>query len=84
MKVSRLAGLALIVAASARPAAAESTMFSTEAAAMQACGADQVVWVDLDHARFYAKGQAEYGKSGNGVYGCLRQVKEKYRAGHTQ
>lgn len=83
MKFSQLAGFALIVAA-AQPAAAESSIFSTEAAAAQACGTDQVVWVDLDRTRFYAKDQAEYGKGGNGGYGCLRQVKGKYRAGHTQ
>ena len=62
---------------------AEGQLFSTEGDAAQACGADTVVWIDLDRGRFYQKGAAEYGKGNNGGYGCLKQAHSKYRAGHS-
>ena len=83
MKIVR--NLAVLAGAlfAATAAFAEGQMFSTEAQAAQACGADTVVWVDLDRGRFYQKGAAEYGKSNNGGYGCLKQAHAKYRAGHS-
>ncbi len=66
----------------ATAAFADGQVFSSEAEAVQACGADPVVWVDLDRGRFYAKGQADYGKGSNGGYGCLKQIHAKYRPGH--
>ena len=84
MKIVRnlvvFAGAALAAAA----ALAAGQVFSSEAQAAQACGADPVVWVDLDRGRFYQKGQAEYGKGSNGGYGCERQAHAKYRPAHTQ
>jgi len=64
--------------------AAEGHVYSSDAQAAQACGADTVVWVDLDRGRFYEKGQAEYGKGSNGGYGCLKEIHAKYRPGRTQ
>jgi hypothetical protein len=76
--------LVVVLAAMSRPAAAEGTVFNTETTASAACGADEVVWVDLDRTRFYHKGQAEYAKGSNGGYGCLNQIATKYRPARTQ
>lgn len=64
--------------------AADARLYGTETEAAQACGADPVVWVNLDRGRFYLKGQAEYGKGGNGGYGCQQAIHSKYRPGHAQ
>jgi len=79
--------LLTLIAASAAlspPAVAQSTLYSTEAIASAACGADEVVWVNLDRSRLYHKGQADYAKGANGGYGCLKQVSSKYRPGQSQ
>ena len=55
----------------ASPTNAATALYATEPAAQQACGADEVIWVDLDKGRFYHKGQASYAKSNNGGYACL-------------
>jgi hypothetical protein len=34
---------------------AAAPLFATEGAALQACSGDEVVWVNLDHGRFYHK-----------------------------
>jgi hypothetical protein len=75
---------AVIVTASPPAPAAGDSLFTTENAATQACGADEVVWVDLDRGRFYRKGQAEYAKGTNGGYGCLKQAGAKYRPARAQ
>ena len=64
--------------------AADAHLYGTEAEAAQACGADPVVWVDLDRGRFYQKGQAEYGKGENGGYGCQQAIHTKYRPARAQ
>ena len=83
MKTAR--NLALLAGAlfAATAASADGQMFSTETQAAQACGADSVVWIDLDRGRFYQKGAAEYGKGDNGGYGCLKLAHGKYRPGHS-
>ncbi len=75
--------LAVAVAALASPSIAAGGMFATEPEAAQACGADEVVWVDLDRGRFYQKSQAEYGKSHNGGYTCMKTAHAQYRPGHS-
>ena len=77
-------GLIVALAVLSPPAVAQVSLSGTEAAAAQACGADEVVWVDLDRGRFYHKGQAEYAKGSNGGYGCLKQVGKVYRPSHAQ
>ncbi len=85
-QIRSFAIIALITASAALPAQAmaQSTLFSTEATAAAACGADEVVWVNLDRARLYHKGQADYAKGSNGGYGCLKQAANKYRPGQSQ
>ncbi len=79
-------GLALTFAAGLAAitprATASGGMYATEAEAAQACGADEVVWVDLDRGRFYHKSQADYGKSKNGGYECMKAAHAQYRPGH--
>jgi len=81
--VLALASAALMaVGLAASPANASTALYATEPAAQQACQADEVVWVDLDHGRFYHKAQANYGKSGNGGYACLKAAHAQYRESH--
>lgn len=70
------------IAAIATPAMSATGLFASEDAASQSCGADEVVWVDLDHGRFYHKAQADYGKNGNGGYTCQKAAKLQYREAH--
>jgi hypothetical protein len=62
-----------VLAVAALPLAAHADpIYSTEAAAQAACGADEVVWINLDRSKFYHKTQADFGKSSNGVYTCQK------------
>jgi len=54
MKIVR--NLAMLAGALLAATTAESQMFASEAEAAQACGADTVVWVDLDRGRFLPDG----------------------------
>ncbi|HLG86222.1 MAG TPA: hypothetical protein VKZ79_03390 [Alphaproteobacteria bacterium] len=81
MKTGVILGAFALLAA-ALPAAAATGLFASEDAASQSCGTDEVVWVDLDHGRFYHKTQDSYGKSGNGGYTCMKAAKLQYREAH--
>lgn len=74
--------LVATMAALSLPAWAIGSMYATEAEATQACGADEVVWVDLDRGRFYDKTKADYGKGSNGGYTCMKTAHAEYRPGH--
>jgi hypothetical protein len=74
--------LVAALASVAAPALAISGMYATEPEAVTACGTDEVVWVDLDRGRFYHKAQAEYAKSHNGAYTCMKTAHAQYRPGH--
>ena len=76
-----MAALAL-AAMTALSAGAVAALYATEPAAAQACGADEVVWIDLDHGRFYHKSQTNYGKGNNGGYACMKVAHAQYREGH--
>jgi hypothetical protein len=77
-----LAAFLVVAAAASMPATAATALFATEAAATQACAADEVVWVDLDHGRFYHKASASYAKGNNGGYACLKGAHAQYREAH--
>jgi len=64
------------------PSIAATGLYATEDAAAQSCGADEVVWVDLDRGKFYGKSAGDYGKSGNGGYTCQKAAKLQYREAH--
>jgi hypothetical protein len=84
MKITLGAAVALMTAGmlSPLPVRAATQLFATEPAATQACGADEVVWIDLDHGRFYHKAQSAYAKGGNGGYACMKMAHAQYRESH--
>ena len=84
MKIATSAiAVALFAAATASlPVSAATGLFATEPAAAQACGADEVVWVDLDRGRFYHKPAQAWAKSNNGGYACVKAAHAQYREGH--
>ena len=77
-----LAAFLVVAAAASMPATAATALFATEAAATQACAADEVVWVDLDHGRFYHKAQSNFAKGNNGGYACAKAAHSQYRESH--
>jgi hypothetical protein len=79
---SAIAVAFLAAATAATPAFAATGMYSTEPAATTACAADEVVWVDLDHGKFYHKASANFAKGTNGGYACLKAAHAQYREGH--
>jgi hypothetical protein len=81
---SRFAGLVMMtgLAAVSLPVAAATAIFPTEPAAAQVCGADEVVWVDLDRGKFYHKAQTAYAKGNNGGYACMKSAHAQYREAH--
>jgi hypothetical protein len=84
MKILSAATAALLIAAAAGfiPAQAATPLFATEPAATAACGADEVVWVDLDRGKFYHKAQANFAKGNNGGYACMKAAHAQYRESH--
>jgi hypothetical protein len=78
-----LAALLITAAAASIPAAQAATpLFATEPAATAACGADEVVWVDLDRGKFYHKASASFAKGNNGGYACMKAAHAQYRESH--
>jgi hypothetical protein len=76
-------GAALFAAAAAAlPASAATSLYTTAEVAAAACGADEVVWVDLDRGRFYHKNQDKFAKGNNGGYSCLKAAHAQYREAH--
>jgi hypothetical protein len=49
-------------------------MFDSEAAALQHCGKDAVVWLDVPKRTFWSKGQKGYGVSKRGSYTCRKDA----------
>ena len=82
LKITTAASAVLLAAAVILPAKANTALYPTEAAATQACGADEVVWVDLDRGKFYHKASANFGKGNNGGYACQKAAHSQYREAH--
>jgi ABC-type glycerol-3-phosphate transport system substrate-binding protein len=77
-----LAALLVVAAAGSIPAQAATSLFATEPAASAACGADEVVWIDLDRGKFYHKASAAFAKGNNGGYACMKAARAQYREAH--
>ena len=77
-----LAALLILAAAGSVPAHAATPLYATPDAATAACGADEVVWVDLDRGKFYHKAQANFAKGNNGGYACMKAAHSQYRESH--
>ena len=82
MKFAFGAIAAVLFAAATLPAIAATGMYTTPEAATAACGADEVVWVDLDRGKFYLKAQANFAKGNNGGYACMKAAHAQYRESH--
>jgi len=84
MRITSAALAALLIAAAAGslPARAATPLYATPDAATAACGADEVVWVDLDRGKFYHKAQANFAKGNNGGYACMKAAHSQYRESH--
>ncbi|HEX4506823.1 MAG TPA: hypothetical protein VH722_13920 [Alphaproteobacteria bacterium] len=82
MKFAFGAIAAVMFAAATLPAVAATGMYNTPEAAAAACGADEVVWIDLDRGRFYHKSQEKFAKGNNGGYACLKAAHATYREAH--
>jgi hypothetical protein len=65
-----------VLAVSQPAAAGQGAFYTTDGAAQASCPNDEVVWLDLDAARYYHKTQASYGAKG-GAYACIRVAQAK-------
>jgi hypothetical protein len=82
MKTTQLAlCLSLTAMAFGATAKADTGVYATASMAQTSCGADQVVWIDLDRGRYYKIGQVDTSKTSNGVYACEHMAHAKYREG---
>ena len=77
-----LAALLFTAAPGSVPAFAATPLYATPEAAAAVCGADEVVWVDLDRGKFYHKSQANFAKGSNGGYACMKAAHAQYREAH--
>ena len=82
IKSAALAAFLVAAAVGSVPALAATPLYATPEAATNACGADEVVWVDLDRGRFYHKNQEKFAKGNNGGYACLKAAHATYREAH--
>ncbi len=73
--------LSLAAAALSAGAKADTAYYPTVTTAQASCGADAVVWIDLDRGRYYKIGATDAAKGGNGVYACEHAAHAKYREG---
>ncbi len=85
MKANQWAlGLSLAALTLGSVAKADTAYYPTVSMAQASCGADQVVWIDLDRGRYYKIGQGDFAKSGNGVFACEKAAHAKYREGKSE
>ncbi len=77
-----LAALLMTATVASIPAQAATPLYATAPAATAACGADEVVWVDLDRGKFYHQASASFAKGNNGGYACLKAAHAQYRESH--
>lgn len=81
MKLATGAIAAALITA-ALPAFAATNLYTSPEAAAAACGADEVVWIDLDRGKFYHKNQDKFAKGSNGGYACFKDAHANYREAH--
>jgi len=84
MKVHHVALAAALAAVSVGGIAKADAFYASADLAHASCGADPVVWIDLDRGRYYQLGTAAAAKGGNGVFACERDAHAKYREGHSE
>jgi hypothetical protein len=67
--------LLLLAAAAGFVGAQPLSLYQDEAQARLQCGGDAVVWLDFKTRRYYAAGQARYGRGRNAVFTCRTQTR---------
>ena len=84
MKFNHLALAAAVAVVSVAGAAKADAFYASANIAQATCGADPVVWIDLDRGRYYQLGTAAAAKGGNGVFACEKAAHAKYREGKSE
>ena len=84
MKFNHLALAAAVAVVSVAGVAKADAFYASANLAQATCGADPVVWIDLDRGRYYQLGTAAASKGGNGVYACEKVAHAKYREGKSE
>ena len=84
MKFNHLALAAAMAVVSVAGAAKADAFYASADLAKATCGADPVVWIDLDRGRYYQLGTAAAAKGGNGVFACEKVAHAKYREGKSE
>jgi hypothetical protein len=84
MKFNHLALAAAVAVVSVAGVAKADALYASADVAQATCGADPVVWIDLDRGRYYQLGTAAASKGGNGVYACEKTAHAKYREGKSE
>ena len=84
MKVNHMALAAALVAVSVGGVAKADAFYASANTAQATCGADPVVWIDLDPGRYFQLGTVAASKGGNGVYACEKIAHAKYREGKSE
>jgi hypothetical protein len=51
------------------------SLYQDEAQARRQCAGDTVVWLDFHTRRYYAPGQARYGRGRHAVFTCREQAR---------
>jgi hypothetical protein len=51
------------------------SLYRDEAVARLHCSGDAVVWLDFKTRRYYAAGQARYGRGRNAVFACRKEAR---------
>jgi hypothetical protein len=51
------------------------SLYRDEAQARLHCSGDAVVWLDFETRRYYAPGQARYGRGRHAVFTCRNQAR---------
>ena len=83
MKFHHFALAAAVAVVSVAGVAKADAFYASANLAQASCGADPVVWIDLDRGRYFQLGTAAAAKGGNGGFACERDAHAKYREGHS-
>ena len=67
--------LILFVAGAGGAATQPLSLYKDEAQARLHCTGDAIVWLDFQTRRYYAPGQARYGRGRNAVFTCRKQAR---------
>ena len=84
MKFHHFALAAAVAVVSVAGVAKADAFYASANLAQASCGADPVVWIDLDRGRYYQLGTSAAAKGGNGVFACEKAAHAKYREGKSE